>query len=142
MKFLKLSILAILLVSFFVGCATKAPSKADVSIKGSDGVIFVYRPKNYIWRHKRFNIYINGNYEDLILDGRYLSFNKPAGKYKIEIKEDVEFNPEIYTQTIDLEKSQVIYLRLGTESVEGHLKLKKVQKRVALYEDDLYQKMY
>lgn len=142
MKIVKVIIASFLAVGLFVGCSTKTPSKAVVETKGEQGVLFVYRPKNDIWRHKRFNLYINGTYEDLLMNGRFFTFNKPAGEYLVEVKEDTDIQPRVYSVKVKLSKNKIKYLRFGTENIEGHLKLKSVRKSQAIGEDDLYKKGY
>jgi hypothetical protein len=143
MKLFKISILLLLISFFIIGCSDKTPSPiSSISIKEGKGVIFIYRPKNDIWAHKRYLIYINNNYEDMLMNGKSYVFNKPAGKYKIEIKEDVEINPEVFTLTTKLKEGKINYIRFATDSIDGYLNLKEVIKAKAVYEDDKYKNMY
>lgn len=142
MKFLKYIFVLVLLV-FFNGCSNKTPSVVNnIKVEADSGTIFLYRPKNEIWNHKRYNIYIDNSYEDMLMDGRYYVFNKSPGKHKIEIKEDVDINPDIYSLDVNFQKGRVKYIRFGTDSIDGHLNLKEVIKAKAIYEDDKFIRSY
>ena len=135
MKLFKLLFATILVSGLFIGCTSSLPSPSDVSVKKGKGAIIVYRPHNNIWRHKRFNIYINDKYEDMLRNKSNYIFNAVPGKYVIELREDVDIKPESHKVEIQLNEGKVKYVRLGTNSVESHLKLKKVRKAIAVSDE-------
>ena len=67
MRVLKFLLSGLLLIGVFTGCSSSAPTPAQVDTKSGKGAIMVYRPVNPIWKHKRFNIYINDKYEDILM---------------------------------------------------------------------------
>ncbi len=139
MKILKLLLSGLLLVGVLAGCTAKgvAPNPAaNVDTKSGKGALMVYRPVNPIWRHKRFNIYINGKYEDALMDRSHHLYNLPAGEYTVEMREDVDIKPEIFTVKVDVTENNTRYLKFGTQSVGGHLKFRKVIKALAVHEYD------
>jgi len=142
MKILKGILALFVLASLFVACSTTRTSEAIVSAKDGKGVLFIYRPKNDIWRYKRFNLYINGEYENLLRNGRYIALEKRSGKYLIELREDTDVKPKIYSVKATLRANKTKYFRFGVENIESHLKLKSVRKFQAVGEDDLYKKAY
>lgn len=135
MKLLKLLLGTLLLSILFIGCSSKEPSTYDVSIKKDKGTIIVYRPHSSIWKNKRFSIYINGEYEDMLMNRSHHIFYKNPGKYTIELREDVELDPDSYKVAVQLNDGKVKYIKLGTRSIEDHLKLKSVRKAVAISDE-------
>ena len=139
MKILKLLLSGLLLIGLFAGCTARgtAPNPAaNVDTKSGKGALMVYRPVNPIWRHKRFNIYINGKYEDILMDKSHHVYNVPAGEYTVEMREDVDIKPEIFTVKVDVSENKTRYLKFGTQSVGGHLKFRRVMKAVAVDDYD------
>lgn len=132
MKLLKFLLATVFISIMFIGCASKDPSTYDVSIKKDKGTIIIYRPHNSIWKNKRFNIYINGEYEDMLMNRSHRMVYKNPGKYVIELREDVELEPDSYKVEVQLNAEKVKYIKLGTSSIEDHLKLKSVRKAVAI----------
>lgn len=132
MKLLKVLIATVLVSMLFVGCSSKTPSTYDVSIKKDKGTVIVYRPHNSVWKNKRFNIYINGEYEDMLMNRSHHLFYKKPGKYIIELREDIELDPDSYKVEVQLNDGKVKYIKLGTRSIEDHLKLKSVRRAVAI----------
>ena len=143
MKLFKIIFSTILLLGLFVGCSSKnvSASPSEINIKSGKGAIVVYRPYNAIWKNKRFNIYINGNYEDMLMSRHHYIFDKSPGQYLIELREDIDINPEIMSVELRLNEGKTKYIKLGTQSIEGHLKLKNVRKSVAI-SDEWYRKRY
>jgi len=139
MKILKLILSGIFLVALLAGCNETAPNPAaNVNIKSGKGALMVYRPVNPIWRHKRFDIYINGKYQDPLMDKSHHVYNLPAGKYVVEMREDVDVKPEIFKLEVEIKENKTKYLKFGTQSIEGHLKFRKVMKAVAMDDYDWY----
>jgi len=132
MKLLKLLLATVFISILFIGCSSKEPSTYDVSIKKDKGTIVVYRPHSSIWKNKRFNIYINGEYEDILMNRSHHIFYKNPGKYIIELREDIELEPDSYKVEVQLNAEKVKYIKLGTTFIEDHLKLKSVRKAVAI----------
>lgn len=141
MKLFKSFIFGVLVLGLFVGCSSKSTSPASIDVKSGKGAIVIYRPHNSIWRHKRFNIYINGNYEDILMNRSHHVFDKAPGEYVVELREDVEINPEVLSVKIQLNEGKTKYIKLGTQGIEGHLKLKSVMKASAIA-DEWYKKRY
>ncbi|WP_024955035.1 DUF2846 domain-containing protein [Sulfurospirillum arcachonense] len=141
MQIFKILVVSVFLVLGFVGCNSSSPSPAQINLKSGKGAIVVYRPHNKIWRHKRFNIYINDKYEDTLINRSHHVFDKKPGEYIIELREDIEINPEIFKVKVHLNLNKIKYIRLGTQSIEDHLKLKVVKKFIAI-DDSWYQKRY
>jgi len=134
MRILKYLASAILVIGLFTGCAQKnigSNPAIDINVKNGKGAILVYRPHNSIWNHKRFNIYINGQFEDILMDKSHYIFNKKQGKYIIELREDVDLKPEIFKVEVQLKEGKIRYIKFGTQSIEGHLKLRSVKKGIA-----------
>jgi len=132
MKLLKFLLATVFISILFVGCLSKTTSIYDVDIKKGKGTIIVYRPHNSIWKNKRFNIYINDEYEDMLMNRSHHVFYKNPGKYEIELREDIELEPESYKVEVQLNEGKVKYIKLGTNSIEDHLKLKSVRKAIAI----------
>lgn len=135
MKLLRYISSIVLVSVLFIGCTSKEPSPYEVSMKKDKGTIVVYRPHNNIWKKKRFNIYIDDKYEDLLMNSSHHVFYKKPGAYKIELREDVEIKPKTYKIEISLSKGKVKYIKLGTNTIEDHLKLKSVRKTVAISDE-------
>ena len=132
---------ALLLIGLFAGCTAKgrAPNPAaNVDTKSGKGAIMVFRPANGIWRHKRFNVYINGKYENALMDRSHYVYDLPAGEYTVEMREDIDIKPEIFTVKVDVSENKTRFLKFGTQSVGGHLKFRKVMKAVAVDDYDYY----
>jgi len=132
MKLLKLILVTVFISIMFLGCSPKTSSIYNVAIKKDKGTIIVYRPHNSIWKNKRFNIYINGKYEEMLMNRSHHLFYKNPGRYIIELREDIELEPESYKVEVQLNEGKVKYIKLGTNSIEDHLKLKSVRKAVAI----------
>jgi len=135
MKKLVFLIMTIFAVSFFVGCSdkTKAPNPAlNLDTKSGKGALLVYRPADSTWRHKRFNIYINGEYKDPLMDKSHYVYDLKAGDYVVEIKEDVELNPEILKVEVEVAENKIRYLKLGAQSLGSRLSFKRVMKAIAV----------
>ena len=141
MRLIKLVLAAVLVSLLFIGCASSTQSQSSISAKKGKGMIVVYRPHNNVWRHKRFNIYINEKYEDMLRNKSHYIFNALPGKYIVELREDVDLNPESHKVIIELNEGKTKYIKLGTSSIEDHLKLKSVRKNIANY-DEWNQKKY
>lgn len=141
MKIFKVLLISIVSIMLFVGCGAKEAKPTDVSVNSGEGVIIVYRPQNDIWRHKRFNVYLNGEFEDILMSKSHHLFNKKPGEYLIEVREDTDLNPEIFQEKVELNEGKVKYLKFGTKGMDGHLKLKSVMRSVAVAEE-WYQKRY
>jgi len=141
MKIIKLILSGIFLVGLLAGCnakSTGANPALNVDTKSGKGALMVYRPVNPIWRHKRFNIYINGEYKDILMDKSHRIYNLPAGKYIVEMREDVDIKPEIFKVEVEVTENKTKYLKFGTQSVGGHLKFRRVIKAVAVDDYDWY----
>lgn len=132
MKLLKFILVTVFISIMFLGCSPKTSSIYNVAIKKNKGTIIVYRPHNSIWKNKRFNIYINGKYEEMLMNRSHHLFYKNPGKYIIELREDIELEPESYKVEVQLNEGKVKYIKFGTNSIEDHLKLKSVRKAVAI----------
>ncbi len=141
MKVIKFLFVSVFLTLFFIGCSSKSASPADIHIKNGKGAIVVYRPHNPIWKHKRFNIYINGNYEDMLMNKSHFIFDKAPGDYVIELREDVDINPDIFKVKLQLKVNKTKYIRFGAYSIEDYLKLKLVKRFVAI-DDEWYKQRY
>ncbi len=129
MKIFKLILLGIFLVGLLVGCSVKNPI-VNVDKKSAKGTLLVYRPLNPVWRHKRFNIYIDGKYKDPLMSNSHYVYDLPAGNYAVEIREDVDLNPEIFKLKVDVKENKTKYLKFGTQSIDGHLRFRRVIKSV------------
>jgi len=128
-------VLSTILVFLFIGCSSSTPSPYSINVQKNNGAIIIYRPDNNIWRYKRFNIYINDKYVDMLRNKSHFIYKTNPGKYTVELKEDIDLNPNNYKVIISLNKGKVKYVRLGTDSIEGHLKLKKVRKNTAISDE-------
>lgn len=141
MNAVKALFLSVFFATLFIGCSSKEVSPSRVEVKSDKGIIIVYRPHNRIWKHKRFNVYINGDYQDILMNrGQYI-FNKKPGLYEIELREDIDIKPEIFKVKVELNEGKVKYIKFGTQNTDGHLKLKNVMKSIALG-DEWYKKRY
>ncbi len=130
MKIFKFILLGIFLSGLLAGCNIKN-SVVKVDKREGKGTLMVYRPLNPIWRHKRFSIYIDGKYKDPLMSNSHHIYNLSVGNYVIEIKEDVDLNPEIYKLKVFVKENKTKYLKFGTPSIDGHLKFKRVIKSIA-----------
>ncbi len=132
MRLLKLLLCSMIMISLLTGCGPTQPNPAlHVETKSGKGAIMVYRPVNYIWRHKRFSIYINGEYRDSLMDKSHHIYHLKTGEYEVEVREDVELNPESFKLKVDVTKNRTKYLKFGTLSIDGYLKFKRVIRAVA-----------
>lgn len=145
MNIFKILFVSVFVTMFFFGCSSKEVkpevNPTDVNVKSGEGVIIVYRPDNSIWRHKRFSIYLNGAYEDILMNKSHHTFNKKPGKYLVEVREDIDLNPDTFTVEVDLNEGKVKYIKLGAKGDDGHLKLKNVIRSIA-NSDEWHKKRY
>jgi len=139
MRIIKLILAGIFLIGLLAGCNAKGRTlnpAVNVNTQSGKGTLMVYRPVNPIWRHKRFNIYINGKYKDMLRDRSHHIFNLPAGEYLVEMREDVDIKPEIFKVKVNVTENKTKYLKFGTQSIEGHLEFKRVIKAIAVDDYD------
>ncbi len=143
MKIIKICLTGLMLIGLLTGCGSTTPNPAlNIETKSGEGAIMVYRPINYIWRHKRFSVYIDGKYKDPLMDKSHHIYHLKEGKYEVEIREDVDIKPESFKLTVDVTQGKTKYLKFGTLSIDGYLKFKRVIKAVAADDYDWNDKGY
>lgn len=116
------NLLILFTVAFIAGCAATGPVYVDAPLpKGSDALVYIYRPSNLLWGARNAYFYVNDvNIVDLSSNG-YTWFHIPAGEYSFKQKwsADIRFWRKNIVIPVKWAPRERIYYRLVVSSDYG-----------------------